>query len=199
MSDNSPNMRRRLIIAVMAAVSVFAIVIPLLYSLLMPSFGTKEPVAAPTTTSSAKPASNIRPVSVRPVISAFVTTPDKCPPPAIGAPPDQPLKVCDVNRTAIYDLAPEGVRLQLTNVEAFKNPLTGANIAQLSMTEDASKAFFQYTKDHIDQQAAFVRSGIVVWAPKIPEPIEGQVLQLTGDLTFEQVEQISNMIRDGGN
>jgi hypothetical protein len=164
----------------------------------MPGFGTKEPVAAPTTTS-AKPAITIRPVSVRPVISAFVTTPDKCPPPAIGAPPDQPLKVCDVNRTAIYDLAPEGVRLQLTNVESFKNPLTGANIAQLTMTDDASKAFFQYTKDHIDQQAAFVRSGIVVWAPKIPEPIEGTVLQLTGDLTLEQVEEIANMIKDGGN
>jgi hypothetical protein len=195
MTEN-PKLRRRIMIAVMAAVSAAAIIIPMINMLFMAQMVPDDvPVATKTTT--AKPSGLIRPVSVRPVISAFVTTPDQCPPPAIAAPADQPMKVCDVTRTAVYDLAPEGVKLALTNVESFKNPLTGANIVQLSMTKDASKTFTQYTKDHLDQQAAFIRGGIVVWAPKITEPIEGEVLQLTGDLTLEQTDEIAGMIRDG--
>lgn len=194
---NEMSLGRRMVFAIIGILSAGAIIIPMINMLFMAKTGPKEPIAAPTTTSAANPGLHIRPVSVRPVISAFVTTPEQCPPPAIGAPPDQPMKVCDVTKTAVYDLAPEGVRLALTNVESFKNPLTGANIVQLSMTKDASESFTKYTKEHLDQQAAFVRSGIVVWAPKISEPIEGQVLQLTGELSFEQTEEIAGMIRDG--
>ena len=36
----------------------------------------------------------------------------------------------------------------------------------------------------------------VVWAPKITEPIDGQVLQLSGDVTEEQAKEIAQMLRD---
>jgi preprotein translocase subunit SecD len=41
---------------------------------------------------------------------------------------------------------------------------------------------------------AFVRDTTVVWGPKIGAPIDGQVLQLSGDLTAEQAEEIAKML-----
>jgi preprotein translocase subunit SecD len=36
----------------------------------------------------------------------------------------------------------------------------------------------------------------VVWGPKISAPIDGQVLQLSGELTPEQAKEIARMLRD---
>ena len=150
--------------------------------------------AAPVTTTTT-PVLTIKPLALRPVISAFVTTPEQClPPPPI--PPDQPLRICDITKTAVYDLGPEGMRLQLTDVDSFLNPLTGKQLVQMSLTDESTNAFAQYTPAHVGQQVAFVRAGTVVWGPKITEPIDGQVLQLSGDVTAEQAKEIARMLRD---
>jgi preprotein translocase subunit SecD len=115
------------------------------------------------------------------------------PPPT---PPDQPLRTCDVTKTAVYDLAPEDLRIQLTDVDAFLNPLTGKQMVQITMTNESTADFARYTAAHLNQQVAFVRSGIVVWGPKITEPIDGQVLQLSGEVTAEQAKEIARMLRD---
>jgi len=41
-----------------------------------------------------------------------------------------------------------------------------------------------------------VRAGTVVWGPKIGGRIEGEVLQLSGDLKPEQAKEITRMLKD---
>lgn len=185
---------RRILIAVTAALAAAAIVVPVLGVLMAPSMMRNQAVT-PVTTTTTKPALTIKPVALRPVLGAFVTTPEECVPPP-PTPPDQPLKTCDITKTAVYDLAPEALRLQLTDVDSFLNPLTSKQLVQVTMTTESTADFARYTTDHVGQQVAFVRAGTVVWAPKITEPIDGQVLQLSGDVTAEQAKEIARMLRD---
>lgn len=181
-------------IAVLAAISAIAIIVPVVGTLLVPSFLRNE-AAAPVTTTTTKPPLTIKPLPVRPVFSAFVTTPEQCPP-STPAPPDKPMRICDINRTAVYELGPEAMRVQLTNVDAFLNPLTGVQLVQMSMTNESASEFGKFTAGQVGKQVAFVRGGTVVWGPKIGAPIDGQVLQLSGDLTAEQAKKIATMLRD---
>ena len=193
MTDNRKR-NRKILIALMAAVSAAAIVVPVLGVLLAPGFNRNS--ATPVTTTTTAPPLTIKPLSVRPVVSAFVTTPDQCPPPT-PAPPDQPTRICDIAKTAVYELEPEALKVQLVNVDSFKNPLTGVELVQMSMTNESAQQFGQFTAGQVGKQVAFVRAGTVVWGPKISAPIDGQVLQLSGELTPEQAKEIARMLRDG--
>lgn len=184
---------RKILIALLAAISSAAIVVPLLLGLLTPRLTRQSDAPAPPTTTA--PPLTIKPLPVRPVISAFVTTPEQCPPPT-PVPPDQPMRVCDINKTAVYEMGPEGLRVQLTNVDSFLNPLTGVELVQMTMTPESATEFGQFTAGQVGKQVAFVRAGTVVWGPKIATPIDGQVLQLSGELTAEQAKQIATMLRD---
>ena len=184
---------RRILIAVMSAISAAAITVPLLLGFLAPQMNRGATDMVTTTTTA--PPLTIKPLSVRPVVSAFVTTPDQCPPPT-PAPPDAPMRICDIAKTAVYELEPEALRVQLTNVDSFKNPLTGVELVQMSMTDESAQQFGQFTAGQVGKQVAFVRAGTVVWGPKISAPIDGQVLQLSGELTPEQAKEIARMLRD---
>ena len=193
MSDMKPKQRnRRILTGVLVAVASAAAVVPLGMGLLTAT-RTDRDVVLPVPTTTTAQALIIKPLPVRPVISAFVTTPDRCPtaPPAA---PDQPTRICDINKTAVYELGPEGLRLDLTNVDSFLNPLTGVQLVQMTMTAESSKQFAEFTATRVGQQVAFVRDTTVVWGPKIGAPIDGQVLQLSGDLTAEQAEEIAKML-----
>jgi preprotein translocase subunit SecD len=131
---------------------------------------------------------------VRPVVSAFVTTPEECPPPD-DTPPDQPMRVCDITGTAVYELEPEALRIQLTNVDAFRNPLTGVEVVQMSMTDESARYFGEFTETQVGKQVAFVRDGTVIWGPRIATPIDGTVLQLSGELTAEEAAEVSRKLR----
>jgi hypothetical protein len=187
---------RRLQIAVLAAISSVAIVVPMLSALLglfgSPKFRDGE--GAVTTTSTA-PVLTIKPLSIRPVVSAFVTTPEQCPVPP-PTPPDKPLRICDITKTAVYELKPEAMKVQLTRVDSFRNPLDGVETVQMAMTNESAEQFGKFTAGQVGNQIAFVRGNTVVWGPKIGAPIEGQVLQLSGDLKPEQAKEIARMLRD---
>ncbi|MFN8071010.1 MAG: hypothetical protein U0R66_04275 [Mycobacterium sp.] len=187
---------RRMMIALMAAISSVAIVVPLLSALLgiLGSKGMRDSADSVTSTS-ATPVITIKPLSVRPVVSAFVTTPDQCPVPP-PTPPDQPLRICDINKTAVYELKPEALRVQLTRVDSFRNPLDGVETVQMAMTDESAEQFSKFTAGQVGNQIAFVRGSTVVWGPKIGGPIDGQVLQLSGDLKPEQAKEIARMLRD---
>ena len=187
---------RRILIAVMAAISSIAIIVPLV-SALLGLFGSDKLRNADdaTTTTSAPPVYTIKPLAVRPVVSAYVTTPDQCPPPT-PVPPDQPMRICDIAKTAVYELKPEALRVQLTKVDSFVNPLTGVQTVEMSMTKDSAEKFAKFTEGQVDKQIAFVRAGTVVWGPKIGGRIEGEVLQLSGDLKPEQAKEITRMLKD---
>jgi hypothetical protein len=187
---------RRIVIAVTAALAAAAIVLPVLGVLLAPGVLTKQQQnTAMVTTTTTPPVLTIKPLALRSVNGAFVTKPEDCVPPP-PTPPDQPMHICDILKSAVYDLGPEELRLQLTAVDSFLNPLTAKQIVQVSMTADSAQAFADYTAAHIGQQVAFVRAGVVVWAPKIAEKIDGQVLQLSGDVTAEQAGEIARMLKD---
>ena len=192
MSDPSRHYRR-ILIAITAALAAAAIVVPVLGVLLTPH--PNRDSSAPTRPTTTAPPLTIKPLSVRPVVSAFVTTPEQCPPPGSG-PADQPMRVCDVAKTAVYELGPEALLVQLTDVDSFRNPLTGVELVQMSMTSESAEQFAQFTAGRVGQQVAFVRGGTVVWGPKIAAPIDGEVLQLSGDLTPEQAKEIARKLRD---
>lgn len=185
---------RRILIAVTAVLAAVAIVVPVLGVLLAPTM-MKDQADTAITTTTTQPVLTIKPLALRSVQGAFVTTPEECVPPP-PTPPDQPLRTCDITKTAVYDLGPEDLRVQLTDVDSFLNPLTGKQLVQVTLTDESTRAFAQYTTAHVGQQVAFVRAGVVVWAPKITEPIDGQVLQLSGDVSEEQAKEIARMLRD---
>ncbi|EHB50607.1 protein export protein SecD, putative [Mycolicibacterium rhodesiae JS60] len=188
---------RKIMIAAVAALASLAIVVPLIAVLLTPGilFNRQDPMAALTTTTTTPPPLTIKPLQLRSVNEMYVIRPGDCDPKP-PVPPDQPLRICDLAKTALFDLGPEVLTLQLTDVDSFLNPLTAKQIVQVSMTPESTKAFAEYTGSHIDQQVAFVRSGVVVWAPKITEKIDGDTLQLSGEVTEEQAREMARMLKD---
>ena len=187
---------RRMMIAMMAAISSVAIIVPLL-SALLGLFGASKfhDANGSVASTSTAPVLTIKPLAVRPVVSAFVTTPDQCPVPA-PTPPDKPMRICDISKTAVYELKPEAMRVQLTRVDSFRNPIDGVETVQMAMTNESAEQFGKFTAGQVGNQIAFVRQGTVVWGPKISGPIDGQVLQLSGDLKPEQATEIARMLRD---
>ena len=183
---------RRIMMAILAAIASAAAIVPMALGLLQARQVSQQPdlPTAPTTTA---PPLTIKALPVRPVVSAFVTTPEQCPAPP-PPPADQPTRICDINKTAVYELGPEGLSLDLTNVDSFLNPLTGVQLVQMTMTPESSQKFAEFTAARVGQQVAFVRGTTVVWGPKIGGPIDGQVLQLSGELTAEQAREIAGML-----
>lgn len=183
---------QRILMAIIGTIAAAAAIVPMALGLLQARQVSQQPdlPTAPTTTA---PPLTIKGLPVRPVVSAFVTTPEQCPAPP-PPPPDQPTRICDINRTAVYELGPEGLSLDLTNVDSFLNPLTGVQLVQMTMTPESSRSFAEFTAARVGQQVAFVRGTTVVWGPKIGGPIDGQVLQLSGELTAEQAKEIAGML-----
>jgi hypothetical protein len=188
--STSKSRSRRILIALTGIIGTAAVVLPALGTVL--STRPSGELTTPTTTTA--PVYTIKPLPVRPVVSAFVTTPEECPPPD-DTPPDQPMRVCDITGTAVYELEPEALRIQLTNVDAFRNPLTGVEVVQMSMTDESARRFGDFTETQVGKQVAFVRDGTVVWGPRIDAPIDGTVLQLSGELTAAEAAEVSRELR----
>ncbi|HPX37485.1 MAG TPA: hypothetical protein PLH92_06225 [Mycobacterium sp.] len=198
MSDTKTR-NRRIILGTLVGLAVLGAVAPQftgLVSALGLHWTDQRNSSEPITTTSKAPVLTIKPLPVRPVESAFVTTPDQCPP-ATPVPPDQPMRICDIAKTAVYNLGPEGIRIQLVNADTFRNPLTGVQIVQMTLTKESAQQFGPYTGGQVGKQVAFVRDGTVVWGPKIGAPIDGEVIQLSGELTEEQAKAITKMLKDG--
>jgi len=195
MSD-SKRRNRRIILGILVGLAVLGLAAPQFTGMLS-ALGlynsSKNNSPVPITTTTTKPVLAIKPLPVRPVISAFVTKPELCPAAEPG-PPDQPLRICDIAKTAVYELGPEGMRLQPTDVDSFLNPLTGLQLVQVTMTAESAQEFAAFTATQVGKQVAFVRGGTVAYAPKISGPIDGQVLQLSGELTAEQAKEIAGML-----
>jgi preprotein translocase subunit SecD len=188
--------RRRILIAVVAAVVGVAITVPLAGALLQQMFGSDasaERDAVSTTT--AAPVYTIKPLVVRPVISAEGIAPEACPP-AAPVPPGETLRTCDFARTALYTLGPEAVQLQLVRVDSLLSPITNGYIVQVAMTPESATAFADFTQTQIGKQVAFVRAASVVSAPQISESIAGDTLQLSGNLTEQQSQEMARLLRD---
>jgi hypothetical protein len=189
--------RRKILIAVVAAILGLAVIVPIGGALLTQIFGSDTPAdqraAADTTT--APPVYTIKPLVVRPVISVEGTLPEQCPPPA-PVPPSETLRTCDFARTALFTLGPEAVQLQLVRVDSLLSPITKAWLVQVSMNTESATAFADFTQTQIGKQVAFVRASVVVSAPQITEAISGDTLQLSGNLTEQQSQEMARLLRD---
>ncbi|MDT5153669.1 MAG: hypothetical protein QOI01_5402 [Mycobacterium sp.] len=137
------------------------------------------------------------PLAVRPVVGVpLVAKPEDCS--AVRpTPPQDPVRVCDVDTAAVYQLGPVGLRLNLTGATEAKLPTSDFHTVQMSMDSASSTAFAQYTAANVGRQLAFVRDGVVLAAPAINQPIDGQSLQISGELSAATAATIARMLRDG--
>jgi preprotein translocase subunit SecD len=138
------------------------------------------------------------PLAVRPVVAVpLVANAEDCPPVPPPTPPEAPIRVCDVDKAAVYELGPVALALNLTGATETKLPTSEFHTVQMSMDQASSTAFAQYTAANIGKQLAFVRNGVVLAAPAISQPIDGQSIQISGELSASTAATISKMLRDG--
>ncbi|TPG33751.1 hypothetical protein EAH80_16045 [Mycobacterium hodleri] len=138
------------------------------------------------------------PLAVRPVVEVpLVANPDDCPPVPPPTPPEAPIRVCDVDKAAVYQLGPVALGLNLTGATETKLPTSEFHTVQMSMDPASSAAFAQYTAENIGKQLAFVRNGVVLAAPAISQPIDGQSIQISGELSATTAATIAQMLRGG--
>lgn len=178
----------------MVATTVAAVVIPFLANQ-----GDDSPPPGASRPTPSTSASYIAPLIVRPVVQALAATPEQCkpgPPPAPSA-PGEALSTCDVEQKAQYQLGPEALRLNLTGASSIKLPMSEFYAVQLTMDQSSGASFGQYTGTQVGKQVAFVRNGVVLAAPTIGAPLDGESLQLSGALTAATAETIARMLREG--
>jgi hypothetical protein len=191
---------RKMLIAVLASIGILAMVSTIVVGVAM-SFMTKDSgQAAPRT--SVSPTPRVPPVIgaplvVRPVVEPpLVARPEDCSAVA-PTPPLEPMRVCDVDKMAVYQLGPVALRLNLTGATEAKMPTSDFHTVQMSMDSASSTAFAQYTAANVGRQLAFVRDGVVLAAPAIDEPINGESLQISGELSAATAATIAKMLREG--
>jgi SecD-like export protein len=190
---------RRIMIAVLASIGILALVGTIVVGVAM-AFrqGDSVRVAQRTAPMPPTPAIIGIPLAVRPVVEVpLVARPGDCPPVPPAMPSEAPVRVCDVDRAAVYQLGPVALALNLTGATEAKLPTSDFHTVQLSMDRASSTAFAQYTAANIGKQLAFVRDGVVLAAPAISQPITGQAIQISGDLSASTAATITRMLRDG--
>lgn len=192
--------RRKITIAILASIGILAMIGTTVAAMVMP-FLQPDPRDVPSRASAAptptEPRLVIKPLAVRLVVEAFQAQPGQCDPPPPPLPPTEPQPACDVERKAHYQLEPVSMEIGLTNAKALKLPTSEFYSVQLVMDSPSSAAFAQYTAAHVGRQVAFVRDGLVLAAPGITAPIDGQSIQLSGDMTKATADTIAQMLRDG--
>ncbi len=200
-SSGQPWTARRVMIAVLASVGILAMVSTIAVGAAMAFMSKDQPPLAQRTT--AMPTTRTPevigiPLAVRPVVEVpLVANPGECPPIPPPTPPEAPIVVCDVEKAAVYKLGPVALGLNLTGATETKLPTSDFHTVQLSMDQTSSAAFAQYTAANVGRQLAFVRNGVVLAAPAINQPIDGQSIQISGQLSAATAATIAQMLRDG--
>jgi hypothetical protein len=193
--------RRKITIAALASIGILAMVCTTFAGIVMPFLqgdpGDRAAKSSAATPTSTVPAIVIKRLAVRPVVEAFQAQPGQCDPPPPPLPAAQPQPASDVERKAHYELEPVALQLNLTGAKSIKLPMNEFYTVQIVMAQPSSAAFAQYTTANVGRQVAFVRDGIVLAAPAITQPIDGQSIQLSGELTQATAETIARMLRDG--
>ena len=81
--------------------------------------------------------------------------------------------------------------LTITRLDGAKTQLdqnTGQWTLIITLTEDDSATFAEWTGEHIGEQAAIIVDGEIVSAPQIQSEIPGPEVQISGDFTRDDVE-----------
>lgn len=195
--------KRKSTVAVLATVGIIATLSTVVAGAIAAFFQFGQPDASgpgPTTaalTTTTVPPVPIAPLTVRPIVEAFVPTPEQCLAPPPPVPATEVLMTCDVGMTGVFTLSPTVLELEVTSVEMISVLPSAPPAVRIGLTESSQAAFATYTRENVGGQLAFVRDGIVVWSSGIGGEVNGPVLELRGELTLEQMAQMTTMLRDG--
>lgn len=157
-----------------------------------------KPTAATTQAPSSRPlvpVDNIVPLQIRPVQE--VRSPSECPPEGVipQVPPTDVVTLCDFGRGAAYVLGPQAMELTLMQVESFKPLTSDFYTVRMTMNESSKAAFAAYSAAHVGSEVAFIRDGVVVFAPKFTAPIDSDTLEISGDMTSAQADRMVQLLR----
>jgi hypothetical protein len=191
---------RRVGVAVLASIGILGVVSTIVVGAAMAFMTADQGRAQRTTAMPTRPTPAVIgiPLAVRPVLSPpLVANPEDCPPVPPPTPSEAPIEVCDVDRAAVYRLGPVGLALDLTGATETKLPDSEFHTVQMSMDQASSTAFAQYTAANVGKQLAFVRNGVVLAAPAITQAVDGQSIQISGELRATTAATIAQMLRDG--
>ena len=87
------------------------------------------------------------------------------------------------------------VELRLTKVESAKSPTSEWYVVRLDMDVPSFSQFASYTATHINDQLAFISSGVVVFATKITGPTNSASIEISPEMTAEKAYTIVRLLR----
>ena len=189
-------------VAVVALVACLSIGIGVIAYLAVQIVTGRAAKSETTTTTQAAPSSrplapidNIVPLQIRPVQE--LRSPSECPPEGAipQVPPTDVVTLCDFGRGAAFVLGPQAMELTLTHVESFKSLRSDFYTVRMTMNETSKVAFADYSASHVGSEAAFIRDGVVVFAPKFTTAIDSNTLEISGDMNAEQADRMVQLLR----
>jgi hypothetical protein len=189
-------------VAVIALVACLAIGVGLIAYLAVQIVSGRATKSTTTTRTQAAPSSrplvpvdNIVPLQIRPVQE--VHSPSECPPEGVipQVPPTDVVTLCEFARGAAFVLGPQVMELTLTHVESFKSLQSDFYTVRMTMNEPSKAAFATYSAAHLGSEVAFIRDGVVAFAPKFTTPINSDTLEISGEMNAEQANRLVALLR----
>jgi preprotein translocase subunit SecD len=92
----------------------------------------------------------------------------------------------------------QSVTLQVVNASATFDARTNQPVISIELAKGSARDFWVLTRDNVGRKAELRVDGRVLSAPVIREPIAGGKLQIAGDGTFADFDEIAKHLRSGG-
>jgi preprotein translocase subunit SecD len=111
------------------------------------------------------------------------------PPPAVPGQPGQP-------SPTRKNLMPP-LRLQIESATPVFDARTKEPVISIRLTERSGRMFAELTKENVGRRTEVRIDGKVVMSPIIREPILGGSLQVSGDFTLKDAQEIADRLNSG--
>ena len=85
----------------------------------------------------------------------------------------------------------------LKDAQAATNQQTGQNVVNLTFSDEGAKKFADLTMKNVGRTIAILLDGEVLTAPNVREPILGGKVELTGQKTLEEAQNLAVVLRSG--
>jgi preprotein translocase subunit SecD len=108
---------------------------------------------------------------------------------------DQPLVACGLDKSTKYVLAPAFLTgREVAGATAIPLPERGGYGVGVTLTDDGARVFGDFTMQNVNSQVAITVDTTVVSAPLITSAIPGGDVQISGDFTKAEAEDLANKI-----
>ncbi|SDY17397.1 hypothetical protein SAMN05421504_104762 [Amycolatopsis xylanica] len=88
------------------------------------------------------------------------------------------------------------VLAEFTKASVGYAPASGHHV-RLELPDDEAAKFARFTMENVGKQVAMVVAGKIAFAPVIERPVSGGVIQLDGEFTAVQAQEIVDAIKGG--